>query len=460
MNKQEDAYLKAEIALNRFGYGARGDDIKKVSSNPQSWLKAQIAPVEYSESEWTSKHAINALATFKTQRSKEKKNNVIVDKSMTSMEAMNSSDLRKKMSKDAQKLTSDTFHHAIRTHKSFQARLVDFFSNHFSVSQNNIQMRVLAPTLEREAIAPFLDGYFAQMLLAVETHPAMIMYLNNERSAGPNSKMAKRRKNKGLNENLAREILELHTLGVDGGYTQGDVLEFAKAITGWTVGNPRKDENEGFVFKQALHEPGTREVLGKKYSQKDHHQGIKILEDLSIHSSTAKHISYKLARHFIADEPPEKLVNDMTEAWIKSAGHLKTVLTVLIEHPQSYQVAQRKFKTPREFVISACRACGRRSVPKPGSMQTLLLLGQQPFSAGSPAGFKDSADGWDGAEALITRIEWAEHLAGTLDKNPVVLAQNALGPRLNEKTKTFIKRAESREQGTALFLMSPEFQRR
>ncbi len=475
----------SHIALDRFGYGARFK--QNPPANPQAWLKAQIKPADYPPTEWTSTAALEALHDFKKKRKNEKDNpkkNKKSQKNMMSMQdnrqdslqdnnqdnakknsMVNMSDvdsngLRKYINRQAQSLTNGAIIKSIRADETFQYRLVDFFSNHFSVSMNSINLRAMAPTLEREAIAPNIDTYFSKMLVDVETHPAMIIYLNNERSSGPNSPFVKKRKNRGLNENLAREILELHTLGVQGGYSQNDVIELAKAITGWSVAKGKRVKKHGFVFNKGMHEPGTRTVLGKKYAQKDHQQGIHILKDLSVHPSTAAFMSQKIAQHFIADQPPKALVDDMAKAWINSSGHLKTVLNVLIDHPLSWQPQKQKFKTPRDFVISACRACGKKNVPKPGASTTLKLLGQTPFGAGSPAGYGDTFDDWSGAEALITRIEWAEHLSASAKVNPVKAMQTALGKHVSDNTLMAIKRAESREQGLALMLMSPEFLRR
>jgi len=466
------------IALDRFGYGARFK--QSPPDNPKAWLKAQIKPADYPSTDWTSIAALEALHNFKKRRKNEKdnpkKNNKSANKksqknmmsmqadnqdsNMQSMSDVDSNSLRKYINRQSQSLTNDAIKQSIRADETFQYRLVDFFSNHFSVSMNSINLKAMAPTLEREAIAPNIDTYFAKMLVDVTTHPAMIIFLNNERSSGPNSPFAKKRKNRGLNENLAREILELHTLGVQGGYSQDDVIELAKAISGWSIAKGKRVKKHGFVFNKAMHEPGTRTVLGKKYAQKNHQQGIDILKDLSVHPSTAQFMSQKIAQHFIADQPPKALVDDMTTAWVKSSGHLKTVLGAMIDHPLSWQPQKQKFKTPRDFVISACRACGKKNVPKPGASTTLKLLGQTPFEAGSPAGYGDSVDDWNGAEALMTRIEWADHLSASAKVNPIKAVQTALGSNVSDNTLTAIKRAESREQGLALMLMSPEFLRR
>jgi uncharacterized protein (DUF1800 family) len=347
----------------------------------------------------------------------------------------------------------------LKTDNSFQFRLLDFFSNHFSVTAKGFAMKVLAPTLEREAIAENLDGHFYEMLIAVEQHPAMLIYLNNEKSTGPDSPIGKKNKRKGLNENLAREILELHTLGVDGGYTQQDVIELAKTITGWSVSNSNT-KKEGFVFKAEMHQPGKRNILGREYKGEGVLEGESVLRDLAKHPSTARYICSKLVRHFISDQPEPDLVDAMVKTWLKTEGHLKEVLTTLIQHPKAWSVEQQKFKTPREFFVSSHRACGHRTIDNKYLRESFKALGQAPFNAGSPAGYEDTRDAWDGSEALMTRIDWAEKFGSSVKKNAVEIASSALGKQLKPTTKQVLQTAESNQQALVLFLMSPEFQLR
>jgi len=227
----------------------------------------------------------------------------------------------------------------VSTDRPFLERLTQFWSNHFAVSVDKIVVLGLAGAMEREAIRPHVLGHFTDLLLAVEQHPAMILYLDNQASIGPNSRAGRlmnRRANgrkADINENLAREILELHTLGVDGGYTQADVTTFARAISGWSIGG----EGEGrrfakleadhgepgeFLFRDIFHEPGDRRLLGRTYDDNGVRQGEAILKDLALRPETARHVSTKLARHFVADDPPPALVKRMTDAWLGSRGHL------------------------------------------------------------------------------------------------------------------------------------------
>jgi uncharacterized protein (DUF1800 family) len=256
----------AEIAVNRFGMGARSGELKAAQENTVKWLLKQIRPIVFDSAVGDLQQASAMLKKY----NKIRKNEKLADEKLMAPKVIEYSSMEK--NKNEEKVSSDiksyrksssdmimamemeVLRNAITTSNSLSARLLDFFSNHFSVSSQGIAMRLYAPLLEREAIAPNLSGHFVDMLLAVEKHPAMLTYLNNERSIGPDSPQGKK-SNRGLNENLGREILELHTLGVDGGYTQKDVRELAMAITGWSLVGP-KDEGFGFMFRERTHQPG------------------------------------------------------------------------------------------------------------------------------------------------------------------------------------------------------------
>jgi len=226
-------------------------------------------------------------------------------------------------------------------------RLTWFWSNHFCVSADKGQVRPLCGAYEREAIRANVLGKFPDMLLAVESHPAMLLYLDNAGSIGPNS-IAGQRRGKGINENLAREIMELHTLGVKGGYSQEDVTNFAKVITGWTFRPLRQDPQHGgeFFFNERMHEPGTQSVLGRNYGEGGYEQGKTVLLMLAHHPATAKHISTKLVRHFIADDPPPALVDRLTKRFLETGGDLKEVTKTLVSAPESWDAPRSKLKRP------------------------------------------------------------------------------------------------------------------
>jgi len=359
-------------------------------------------------------------------------------------------------------LFSDSLDLSITTDTPFSIRLFDFFSNHFSVSGSNQVLAVVAPILEREAIAPNLFGQFADLLIAVEQHPAMLMYLNNEKSVGPNSYLGKR--SRGLNENLAREILELHTLGRNGGYSLADIRQLAMAISGWSFVGEKEVEDSGFKFRSRGHEPGTRKILGKVYSENGQAQGEAVLRDLARHEKTAQSISYKLAQHLIADQPPQQLVAAMTKTWTKTEGNIKAVVTTLIKHPQSWQSQAQKFKTPREFVVSACRAVNHSKVTDQSilkiALRGLSSMGQKPFAAGSPAGYSQLNRDWMGSDALMKRIDWVNLLGRRSRQDPKSVVNRIFDTQLSPLTVRSLAGAESRAQGLTLLLLSPEFQRR
>jgi uncharacterized protein (DUF1800 family) len=444
------------IAFNRFGYGATPALAKLNIQDPKKWLLDQLRDYSIQNPKWTSEQALKQIFAYRHDR-KMIQQSAENNKAITSLKAK-----RREMINSSKKLSAQIILQAIQTEQPLQARLQDFFANHFSLSNTNANMRTIAPTLESEAIAPHLNGYFADMLVSVTRHPAMLYYLNNESSIGPNSALGLKRQKRGLNENLGREILELHTLGVNGGYTQSDVQALSKSLTGWSIGGRKKREALGFVFKAYAHEPGEKILLGKRYAaatRNSDQQAVDMLNSLATHDQTAQHLSYKIAKHFIADSPPQTLVQQMAKRWVDTRGHIPSVMTIMIGHPLSWLPKSSKFKTPREYVISLQRACQLRNT-KPDILKTLEILGQAPYSSGSPAGFSDNAQDWASASALMDRIEWAEHIAGQVKMSPIEVAMVALGDLLSPSTAQHIMRAESKQQGLAILFMSPEFLRR
>lgn len=459
------SYSKAYIAVNRFGYGARGDELVQAKPNPKQWIISQLLPISFNTSLSHSNDVFIEHANYRKEKKQQKKRGQQSQSNQLnnqmSKNTMSENDMLKNSARNTlRSMSVDTLNQAIHSSHSVSWRLLDFFSNHFSVSANGRLMVGLSGTLEREAIAPNLLGNFADMLLAVEQHPAMLIYLNNEKSFGPNSRIAKKRKI-GLNENLAREIMELHTLGVDGGYSQADVIELAKGITGWSVKNPIKKRSAGFIFRSHGHEPGSRMLLGKKYSQQGITQGQQMLRDLAMHPATAKYVCFKLAHHFVSENPPASLLNKMETTWMKTDGNLKQVMVSLFSTDEAWSQKAQKFKTPREFVISANRAIALKKVKPKALFNSLVSLGQQPFNAGSPAGFSDDESDWLGASALMARIDWSTMVSGYLKRsNAEKVMTVALGYSVSQHTYQSVMRAESRQQAMILLLMSPEFQRR
>jgi uncharacterized protein (DUF1800 family) len=346
---------------------------------------------------------------------------------------------------------------AINADIGYVERLVWFWSNHFCV---NADATVEAGGYEREAIRSNVLGRFHDMLLAAEGHPAMLLYLDNSQSIGPNS-VAGINRSRGLNENLAREILELHTLGVRTVYTQADVTNFAKALTGWTiiptVSNP--DHGGEFIFNNRLHEPGPQTIIGNAYPDAGVEQGRTVLRDLARHPATANHVAIKLARHFIADDPPPPLVDKLTHRFLDSDGDLKEIAKELVIAPESWSPEQVKLKRPGEWRVATLRASGLKG-DTVRVVRSLTRLGEPLWRPSSPKGFADTKAAWiDGlALRLDTANAFAQRVATQLD--PELMLETALGPLASAETRRTIAGAESKPQALTLLLMAPEFLRR
>lgn len=462
------------IAANRFGLGARPGDLISIDQDPRRWLLDQLQGPSRVASEILALPS-SAAALVDVQEVREMRRDARQSAAADNEEP--AADIVQQYGKTVRQYylqqTEARYQVAAGTDYPFHERLVHFWSNHFAVSADKQPLPAIAGLFENEAIRPNIAGKFADLLLAVESHPAMILYLDNQRSIGPDSALAKRASRRrpdqkiGLNENLAREILELHTVGVDGGYTQADVTSFARIITGWSVGGgPEGRLREGtpgrFEFRETIHQPGSQVVMGQRYQQTGMEQGKAVLRDLASHPSTAQFIAGKLARHFISDNPPASAIENIARVYRETGGDLPSVHRALVESDAAWQHTHAKYKTPHDFVVSALRAFNR--VPENGRLVVgaLDLMGQTPYRPGSPAGWPDTAEAWGGADALYKRIEWAHsvgRLAGPQSK-PDELAQSVLGPTIGNHTRDAISRAESAQQGLTLFLVSPEFQRR
>ncbi len=340
----------------------------------------------------------------------------------------------------------------------FLERLVVFWANHFTISVKGGRLLAVAGPYERDVIRANVTGRFRDMLFAATRHAAMLMYLDNARSVGPNSLNGQRR-HQGINENHAREILELHTLGVDGGYTQADVTSFALALTGWDIIGTRGADPGAFTFNPNNHEPGPKRVLGKVYAQEGEAQAAAILEDLARHPATARHVARKFAAHFVADTPPPGLVAKLEESFRRSGGDLGELARTLIRAEEAWTPQLSKLRTPYEFMIAAVRTSGDQ--PSPRRLNAMLTnLGQGVWQAPSPAGYPDRSAEWMAPDAIKTRADFAIEFASGFTGDAADLARQVLGPALSDETLTAIRRAESGRQGLAILLMSPEFQRR
>lgn len=451
------------LALNRFGLGARPDDAPP--ADPRRWLLEQFERYEPLPPAWAAQRRTGLqFADYAEQR-----------RMVREAEAANRQQAQQQLRREARasyvSAVGARMQSALATPAPFVERLVHFWSNHFAVSVDKLLVVNLAGAYEADAIRPHVLGRFEDMLLAVVRHPAMLLYLDQAQSLGPDS-MAGRRaaernpeRRRGLNENLAREILELHTLGVRSGYSQADVTEFARALTGWSVPllpTLAGASDNAFQYRPRLHEPGPRTVLGRSYAQADDDQALAILRDLARHPATARHVATKLARHFIADAPPASAVQRLEQAFLESGGDLPAVYRALLEAPEAWSAPAPKFKTPWEWSVSALRALGMREARAPQVAAMLQQLGQPTWRPGSPAGFDDVAAHWAAPDALLRRVEMAQRLAALAGDriDARVLAPRVLPGVLGDATAQAIARADSSASGLALLLVAPEFLRR
>lgn len=484
------ADLTNAIAANRFGLGARPGELARMGP-ARAWLQAQLqggAPLlERSDLKSSKEILVGAAALAENARElgregKDELKNESLDSADPAAAARARQQLlanrlpayyRPLYVTDAQARLQS----AVTSDRPFVERLVHFWANHFAVSIDKVAVLALAGPLEREAIRPHVLGRFVDMLMAVEKHPAMLLFLDNAQSVGANSQLAQlaarraaaRGNQPGLNENLAREILELHTLGVNGGYTQADVTSFAKVITGWSAGVgrglpgvPDRAEPGEFVFRPMIHEPGAQTVVGRRYEQEGIAQGEAVLRDLAAAPATAKFLATKLARHFIADDPPAAAVQRLSDAYLRSGGQLSAVYQALIDSPEAWSQASGKYKTPEDYIHSVFRGL---ELPVPAGQQALgglQVLGQPTWRPGSPAGWPDRSDDWDGSAALMKRIEFANTLAQRVaaNRNARELAPQLLGGTLTAETAQAVARAETGKQALTLLLTAPEFLRR
>ncbi|CAN5838750.1 DUF1800 family protein [soil metagenome] len=464
-----DRDLDAAIAVTRFGLGARTGEIAQASGDPRGFLKAQIHADGAEQPQDNPESARERLAEFRDNQQDHK-----------AMKAVQWPDDPKPGPRDPVKMAQRMLREetgadfaararlGAQTPEGFRERWTLFWANHFTVSARKLITATVVGPYEQEAIRPHVFATFTELLGAAETHPAMLLYLDQAQSIGPGSPAAqfvkRAGKTPGLNENLAREILELHTVGVGGGYSQTDVTEFARALTGLSIGGLREDPSRAGapVFRAMAHEPGARTVMGVRYPAGGKEQAGAILADLAQKTATARFICGKIARHFVADDPPPALVDRLERRWHDTGGQLDEVAKALVDAPEAWAPTQAKFKTPYEFLISSWRAAGGAPRDITVLAPTLNAMGQKAFSAPSPKGWPEDTASWAAPDAIVKRMAWAQAFAAaaSADRDPKGLAAEALGARLSAPTATAIARSETRAEGLALLLMSPEFQRR
>ncbi|HLY58433.1 MAG TPA: DUF1800 domain-containing protein [Stellaceae bacterium] len=450
---------EAIIAASRFGYGS-GPGKPAPTGDARQWVRSQLDRPVLPAAFAGMPDATSTLVALERERRQEREQakqqgdpDRAADKSMEDGR-------RKEIREDYLREVGARYQAAIASDTPFVERLAAFWANHFTVSGVRPEVRPVAGAFEREAIRPHMLGKFETMVLAVVMHPVMGRYLDNAVSVGPNSRAGQRNK-KGLNENLGRELLELHTLGVDGGYTEEDVRALARILTGWGIGRLQDPDAGKFRFYPQLHEPGPQVLLGRTYADEGMGQGLAAIHDIAVHPSTARHIARKLARHFVADDPPPSAVDRLAAAFRESGGDLRHVSATLAELPEAWSAWQDKVKTPWDLVVSASIATGL-TLPPDLLASFLERLGQPVFMAPQPAGWPDDAVSWIGPEAVLRRVEWCAAFADRTDKtlDPETVAAQALGGALDPAAHEAIGRAESRTQAVAMLLATPQFQRR
>jgi uncharacterized protein (DUF1800 family) len=477
-----DAKGAAALALHRFGFGPRAGSIDAIASDPRGALLAEIekpgAGQIVNPELLTSGQAARLAFSFNQEQqakrialrvSEEQRNSgaavvtpmeppKVDDATMAAVPPPAEPATPSPPVQNVNREIKARIDAAMGAEIGFAERLVWFWSNHFCISADVVNN--MSGGYEREAIRAHVLGRFGDMLLAAESHPAMLVYLDNFRSIGPMSVAGLINKT-GLNENLARETLELHTLGVRTVYTQDDVFRLAKTITGWTLRPMASDPDHGneFLFNARLHEPGPQTILGKTYPEGGVVQGRAVLADLARHPATAAHVALKLARHFTSDEPPPALMERLSKRFLDTDGDLKELAKALIEAPETWDEQRMKLKRPSEWLISTWRAIGVAPEPR-RILDSHAYLGERFWRPPAPQGFPDVQSAW--LDGLAQRLDIANRIGELVSARtePAALVETALGPLASADTRQAIARAESRQQAITLALMAPEFQRR
>ncbi|NJR20102.1 MAG: DUF1800 domain-containing protein [Hyphomonadaceae bacterium] len=434
--------VDAIIATNRFGLGATPGLITQVARNPKDWLKNQLndhraARIDGPEL-FSTPQAFEAFLAYTRERQQQRN---VANQAAQLAQPQAAMIFNRGARAMANEVESRVVH-ALITPAPFLERWALFWANALTVSAKNLQTLYVAGPYEREAIRPHVLGRFTDLLMASALHPGMLIYLDQARSVGPNAPAAinaqRRARNIGLNENLAREILELHTLGVDGGYTQADVTEFARALTGWTIAGPMNRLGRAMngasavqgqtVFAANLHEPGPRTIMGRTFAQSGREQALAILAFLANQPQTARNIATKIAQHFVSDNPSRTLVTRLERNFQDTGGDLKALAITLIDSPEAWAMPATKFKSPNDFIISTMRASGATRADAGALRDTYQQLGQIPFRAPSPKGWPDSAQEWGSPDAILKRVDWSNLAARVIAPitPPMAFAENAL----------------------------------
>jgi uncharacterized protein (DUF1800 family) len=481
---------QAVHVLNRLAYGPKPGDIERVKKiGVQRYIAAQLDPdldspdMQYSPAlserlgalEMGSRSAGAAFSHF-----------TLLQLAARAEEEGAVRQRREEYARMTLETNSARVLRAIDSPRQLEEVMVDFWFNHFNVFDGKGPDRALIASYERDAIRPYVFGSFRTMLGATAKHPAMLYYLDNYISSGQATNANGRQR--GLNENYARELMELHTLGVNGGYSQADVTDLARMLTGWTYDRRALAvRNVGFRFDPQRHDNGSKLWLGRAINGNGQNEGEMALDVLAVHPSTARHISYKLAQYFVQDQPPQALVERMAKRWVESNGDIRSVLRTLFTSDEfmAPEAMGAKFKTPYQYVISAARASAVPTTNITPLLAAMSQLGMPLYGCATPDGYKNTQEAWLNPDALSRRIGFATALAGgklplagappalpqqiarQIEKsvtNPVpsapVLAadevQAALGAAISDATRKLVMES-SEPLRAALLLGSPDF---
>ncbi len=462
--------------LNRTGFGPTREEVEKVRRmGIRAYLDEQLHPDRIPDGLVEEK-----LAGLKTMRLSSRE---LIDLYPTPQQAKQRTNQNPEMTGRQElmqgprvvilELQQARLLRAVYSQRQLYEVMADFWSNHFNIFAAKGADRWLSTSYDRDTIRPHALGRFKDLLRATAQSPAMLFYLDNWLSASPNATIARfapNNRRRGLNENYARELMELHTLGVDGGYTQKDVQEVARCFTGWTIRQPRGEG--GFYFEPRIHDPGEKIVLGRRIpAGGGMDDGLTVLDLLAHHPSTARFISLKLARRFVSDHPPPSIVNKAAEAFRQSDGDIPTVLRAIFEAPEFFapEAFQAKVKMPLEYVASALRATGAEVQLSHQLLRYLGRMGEPLFLAQPPTGYPDVGSSWTSPDMLLTRMNFASDLIanripgsrvqretlGDGDSFARLIAPDALSPT----TRSALSATEG-GQSIALLMAAPEFQRR
>lgn len=425
----------AAHAAVRFGLGARPG--APIPDDPRAWLLAQIRPPDAIEGPGLDE--IRAILNEPDRQASGRMRN-----------QLGQADSRAWATR------------MLTTEAPFAERWCEFWSNHFAISRRGAILVGFSGHFHRVAVRPHVFGPFEELLLAAYQHPAMLAYLDQAASIGPRSRAGQRR-NRGLNENLARECLELHSVTPAAGYTQADVTALAHVLTGWSIGRGAgAGEPAGMVFRPETHEPGPKTVLGQEFPE-GKEGGVMALRFLARHPATCRALALKLARHFIADEPPPAAVARLEAALRDTQGDLSAAARAVIAEPAAWEPLT-KIRSAQDYAIAVLRGLGVPAQAAPALLGTLARLNQRLWTPAAPIGWPDDAAAWAAPEQLMRRVDWANELSVRSDSGqrlPLAeMVEAFLGPLARAETVTAARRAGSMQEAVLLVLASPEAQRR